>query len=300
MSEPVVVLSDPARLDAVRRLLRTSSPEGLDRLTGLAALLLRAPSAQVSLLSDEQYIAAGVGPAVEPQATSPAADSLCGVTVELGRPLAVGDAAHDPRVQMLPPVEEGGVLAYLGVPLMDRAGLVVGALCVHDVQVRTWTPADIGVLSELAASVVAELELLALTQELVAGAAHVELAMSAAGAGAFEWHISSGRLVFDDRLVELFGYTRDDFDDRVRASPTASTPMTPSARARPLQLGSRGARTSPWTTGSCDRTARSGGSSDEAASSGAPSTTKAASSVSPTTRPTSSTPATGSPRSWPR
>ncbi|MBC7374095.1 MAG: hypothetical protein H7323_08915 [Frankiales bacterium] len=92
MSGPDVVLSDPARLDAVRRLLRTSSPEGLDRLTRLAALLLRAPSAQVSLLSDEQHIAAGVGLAVEPQGSSPAADSLGAVTVALGGPLAVGDA----------------------------------------------------------------------------------------------------------------------------------------------------------------------------------------------------------------
>ncbi|MBC7374096.1 MAG: SpoIIE family protein phosphatase [Frankiales bacterium] len=114
-------------------------------------------------------------------------------------------------------VERGGVRAYLGVPLMDRAGLVVGALCVHDVQVRTWTPADVGVLSELAASVVAELELLAVTQELGAGAAHVELAMSAAGAGAFNWHIDSGRLVFDDLLVELFGHTREDFDGRIES-----------------------------------------------------------------------------------
>ena len=209
------VLSDPERLSAVRRLLRTQVPEGLDRLTGLAAMLLRSPRAQVSLISDIQFIASAVGLPEGEAAVSPAADSLCTVTVELGGPLAVTDATLDARVSGLPPVTTGGLRAYLGVPLVDRAGLVVGALCVHDDEVRTWTAVDVGILSELAASVVAELELLAVTAELSAGVAHVQLAMSAAGAGAFQWHFGTDRLTFDDRLVELFGYTRENFVDEI-------------------------------------------------------------------------------------
>ena len=50
MSEPVTALSHPERLSAVRRLRRTRPPEGLDRLTGLAAMLLEAPRSQVSLV----------------------------------------------------------------------------------------------------------------------------------------------------------------------------------------------------------------------------------------------------------
>ena len=208
-------LSDPERLAAVRRLLRTWTPEGLDRLTGLAAMLLRAPRSQVTLISDTEFVAAAVGLSAEDRAPSPAAESLCTVTLELGRPLAVTDAALDARVNALPPVMTGGVRAYLGVPLVDRAGLVLGALCVHDDVVRTWTAVDVGILSELAASVVAELELIAVTAELTAGASHVQLAMSAAGAGAFQWHFDTDRLTFDDRLVELFGYTRKDFVEEV-------------------------------------------------------------------------------------
>ena len=209
------VLSDPERLRAVRRLLRTRAPEGLDRLTGLAAMLLRAPRSQVSLIADTQYIASAVGLADEELAPSPAAESLCTVTVELGGPLAVADAALDDRVSSLPPVSAGGVRAYLGVPLVDRAGLVLGALCVYDEVARTWTAVDVGILSELAACVVAELELIAVTAELSSGAAHVQLAMSAAGAGAFQWYFDSDRLTFDDRLVELFGYTRANFVEEV-------------------------------------------------------------------------------------
>ena len=39
--------------------------------------------------------------------------------------------------------------------------------------------------------------------------------MSAAGAGAFQWYFDSDRLTFDDRLVELFGYTRANFVEEV-------------------------------------------------------------------------------------
>ncbi len=204
-------LTDPERLNAVRRLLRTEAPEGLDRLTGLAARLMRTSRAQVSLISDAQFVASSVGFPEGRAPVTPVSDSLCTVTVELGAPLAIADATVDARVRSLEPVTTGAVRAYLGVPLVDRFGLVLGALCVHGDDVRTWTEVDVGILTELAASVVAELELIAVTQELAAGAAHVELAMSAAGAGAFQWHFGTDRLVFDDRLVELFGYTRENF-----------------------------------------------------------------------------------------
>ena len=215
MSELQTTLSDPERLSAVRRLRRTRPPEGLDRLTGLAAMLLEAPRSQVSLVGEDQAVVGGSGLLAKDRRDGPSADSLCTVTVELGRPLAIRDATSDVRVKSLPPVTTGAVRAYLGVPLVDRTGLVLGALCVHDDVVRAWTPKDVGILSELASSVVAELELLAVTQELAAGAAHVALAMSAAGAGAFQWYFDTDRLTFDDRLVELFGYTRDSFVEHV-------------------------------------------------------------------------------------
>ena len=53
-----------------------------------------------------------------------------------------------------------------------------------------------------------------------------DLAVSAAGVGAFDWDLVTGRLVWDDRLLELFGYDRDDFDEhdrgvqRARCTPT--------------------------------------------------------------------------------
>ena len=41
--------------------------------------------------------------------------------------------------------------------------------------------------------------------------------LSPFAAGAFHVDIESGRLVFDDRLVELFGHTRADFDGQIES-----------------------------------------------------------------------------------
>ena len=218
------VLSEPNRLAAVRRLLRLRSPEGLERLTSLAALLLGAPRAQVSLIAELQVVAASTGITPEPVDPTPAEDSLCRVTLERGAPLAIEDAVTDERVNGLSPVRNGTVVSYLGVPLVDRDGLVLGALCVHDVQPRLWSSRDVGVLGELAASVVAELELLAVTEELASGAARLDLTLTAAGAGAFDVDLDTGRLTGDDRLLDLFGYAADEFDEQVDSVATRVHP----------------------------------------------------------------------------
>ena len=189
----------------------------LDRLAGLAARLLAAPSSQVSLLSDVQTVAAGVGlPAGTLGADSPLADSLCTVTATGAGPLVISDAVADERVAGLPPVVAGAVGAYLGVPLVADDGLVVGALCVYDPEPRAWSPGDVSLLEQLASSAVAELELSALTTEYETGWLLWQLAIDAARIGTFDWLVG-GALHWDDRLVELFGYERDDFPGTIEA-----------------------------------------------------------------------------------
>lgn len=219
------LLGDPARVAAVRRVLQGGTTAvGLDRLTRLAADLLDAPRAQVSLLAEEQVIASIFGSELpDDQRTGALADSLCTVTVRLGAPFAVSDASTDERVRDLPPVVSGGVRAYLGVPLVATTGLMLGALCVYDDRVRTWTARDVGVLSELAASAIAELELRAVSSEMATKAAQLDLALAAADTGSFDWDLVSEDLHWDERLIRLFGYQDtadfgghiDDFTSRV-------------------------------------------------------------------------------------
>ena len=63
---------------AGRRAMRLPAGAALDRLAGLAARLLGAPAAQLSLLSDEQLVAAASGLAAPSIGSrGPLADSLC-------------------------------------------------------------------------------------------------------------------------------------------------------------------------------------------------------------------------------
>src|SRR4051794_8504876 len=190
----------------------------LDRLAALAARLLGAPSSQVALLTDVQTIAGGAGPgAGSVGSTQPLADSLCTVTADLGGPLVVRDARQDARVSQLLPVTSGQVGSYLGVPLTSDSGHTVGALCVFGPGPRTWSDADVTLLSQLAASAVAELELAALSTEHESSRVAWELAIDAAGVGTFDWDVRSGALAWDDRLIELFGYEDEPFDGTMAA-----------------------------------------------------------------------------------
>ena len=209
---------DPARLRSARRLRYASHDHpALNRLSALASQVLRAPHAQVSLLTEVQTVAAATGlPPGYAGSQGPLGDSLCTVTAASGGPLVLGDATADARVADLPPVRSGAVVAYLGVPLVTR-GTVVGALCVFDTRPRAWGEEDVLLLEQLAASVVTELELHALDAEVENDRLLWELAIDAGGVGTFDWDLRSGALTWDDRLLSLFGYTREEFDDTIDA-----------------------------------------------------------------------------------
>ena len=209
-----------ARVDAVRRILPpTATAAALDRLAELAARLLGAASAQVSLLGDEQLIAGAAGGAAPTAgSTGPLEDTLCTVTAATEGPaLVVTDAPADERVRDLPPVRSGLVGSYLGTPLMADGGQLVGVLCVFDSEPREWDDGDVATLRQLASSVVTELELSALVGEYASERMRWGLAIEAAGIGTFDWDLRTGELSWDDRLIEMFGYTVEDFDHTIEA-----------------------------------------------------------------------------------
>ena len=210
---------DVGRVDDARRLTpRDVGMLGLERLAEFAARMLGTSSSQVSLLADEQVVVAGFG--LLPGAVgahSPLEDSLCTVTAAVGGPLVVPDAARDARVRDLPPVTSGQVGAYLGEPLTDRDGRIIGSLCVFGPEPREWPDSDVAILRQLASAVVTELELSALVREYESDRLRWGLAIDAAGIGAFDWDLTTGRLIWDERLIEMFGYTVDGFDHTIEA-----------------------------------------------------------------------------------
>jgi len=160
-TEPADLLRDSARLAAVRAtaLAGTPAEEAFDRLTRLAAHLLGAPVSLLSLVDDErQWIKGAAGVTDDPPASIPVERSICRRVAGSGRMLCIPDLDGDPAVPAGAVMREWGVRAYAGVPLVAPSGDAVGALCVADTRPREWDPASIGVLRDLAALAVTEIE----------------------------------------------------------------------------------------------------------------------------------------------
>ena len=204
---------DPARLPTAHRWGTTAvGSAGLQRLTELAASLLGVPSSAVTVVGEAQRMAGGSGPQVwRPGAELAHRDSLGALVVAARAPVPIEDARDDPRTADLPAVQQGAAVSYLGVPLMDPAGAVVGVLAVYGPEPRTWSQADVVLLSRLAPPTVSELELAAITAEYEASRLRSELALDAAEIGSFDWDPDADELTWDDRLLGLFGYQRGAF-----------------------------------------------------------------------------------------
>ena len=122
-------------------------------------------------------------------------------------PYVVSDASVDPRVSGVPAVAAGMVGAYLGMPLTASAGVPVGALCVLPRAAalgrgrRGPAPPARRLGGHRAGA-------LGAVPRVRGHRLRFELAIDAAEIGSFDWDLTTGRLVWDDRLVEIFGYER--------------------------------------------------------------------------------------------
>ena len=143
-------------------LLDSPNEPEFDRVTRLAARLLRAPIAAVTLVDDDrQYFKSLVG-VPEPFAScreTPRSEAVCRRVVTTGKPLIVGDARHDPILSHDAGALAMGIVAYLGVPLATREGHALGSLCVVDREPRTWSEDDLATLEDLAAMIMTEIAL---------------------------------------------------------------------------------------------------------------------------------------------
>jgi GAF domain-containing protein len=109
----------------------------LQQIVERAAKIFKTPIAVISIIDQQrQWFAAGVGLDVP---ETPRSLSFCAHAIHRpGEPLIVTDATQDPRFSDNPMVtaEPGGVRFYAGIPLVDRNGYALGALCVVDTKVR--------------------------------------------------------------------------------------------------------------------------------------------------------------------
>ena len=158
---PVSVPPNEAdRLAAVRRydVLDTPPDEAFDRITALAARLLKVPIAIVSIVdTDRIWFKSHHGLDVEQVDREP---GLCASAILGDGPWLVTDALADPRSCANTLVTgEFGLRFYAAVPLQTYDGFNLGSLCVLDTEPREITPEEVATLGDLGALVMDELEL---------------------------------------------------------------------------------------------------------------------------------------------
>ena len=215
------------RLQALRRyaILDTQAEPAFDRLTRLAATVIGAPVALVSLVDeDRQFFKSCLG-VPEPWASrrgTPLSHSFCQYAVASRQPLVIEDAREHPLVLHSLAIPDMGVVAYAGIPLITRDGHALGSFCVIDHKPRVWTPAELAILEDLAAAVLDQIE-------LQASQAFLDHLITASSVASFRADPRTFDFVYVSPNVEaLIGYRPDemlgvpDFWWRGSTRPTAT------------------------------------------------------------------------------
>jgi signal transduction histidine kinase/CheY-like chemotaxis protein len=215
-SVPAYVL-DAGRLAAVRQsgLLDCGAEEEFDRFTRMAANLVQAPIARLSIVDDTgQHFKSTVGPLPPCGRATPLSHAICKHVVGDRAPLCIPDTTDDPRVASNGAVTEHGTGAYCGQPVHSPDGHVLGVLCVADGSAHAWSQRDLEILADLALAIETELSLRAAldaAQHAEAGLAHERALLAEAQAlarvGSWEWDPHGGEDRWSAQMYAIFGRT---------------------------------------------------------------------------------------------
>jgi GAF domain-containing protein len=214
-------VQDPRRLAALRRagLTGTAAEVPFDQLARLAARLTHSPTALVSLVDEDRQLFKGACGLAEPWRSTgeaPLSHSFCRHVVDSGEPLVVEDAREHPLLRDNPAIREMGVVAYLGLPLSDGEGNVLGTLCVIDSRPRQWTAAEVEVVRSITRTVMTTVEMRAAAVE----------AQQAGGDGRVRLRDAADALW---RSVTDYLHRIEEYDDLIRdyvASPESAVEET--------------------------------------------------------------------------
>ncbi|NEY32031.1 GAF domain-containing protein [Streptomyces sp. PRKS01-65] len=161
----------PARLRRLHRLGLAQRPEpALDVFADRLAELAGAPYAMVNFpVENGQFFAGlhapdpaltGAGDGTRPvfARAQPRDHGFCPHVVARRKALVLEDVRDYPRFAGNPVVDEFGIRSYLGAPLIDSTGTVLGTVSAADVRPRPWGRAGLETIKATAADLVARLE----------------------------------------------------------------------------------------------------------------------------------------------
>ncbi len=225
MMTPPIPVDEARRLAALHAtsLFGTGAEEAFDRITRMAARLMKVPTALISLVgSDTQWFKSRCGF----DAQSGARDtSFCGHAILLDQPMVITDATRDPRFSDNPSVTGAPHMRfYAGVQLYSVERAKLGTLCIIDDKPRELDAAELDELHDLARMV----EDLIYHRQLAIAAEqlHSQLQQNtsqtqlAAAAGEVEFLLTHDTLTGLANRQALLGTIHDSLDDwRRRGTP---------------------------------------------------------------------------------
>ncbi|MEU1082482.1 GAF domain-containing protein [Streptomyces sp. NPDC005908] len=165
---------DRQALERARRLRRLGLGEhpdpGLDAFARGLAELTGAPYAVVNFPGEHgQFFAGlytpGVSPVLRSDGTGavlgralPRDHGFCPHVVARRKALVLEDVSDYPRFAGNAVVDEFGVRSYMGAPLIDGTGMVLGTVAVSDIRPRGWGQPGLAAIKAQAAELVVRLE----------------------------------------------------------------------------------------------------------------------------------------------
>ncbi|MEW1637091.1 GAF domain-containing protein [Streptomyces sp. NPDC093801] len=156
----------PARAVRLREMnLGQRADAELDAFARRVAQTLDAPYAGVNFVGEDRQFFAGLhhgphaAPSAYPARVLPRDHGYCPHVVVRRRALVLEDVRDFARFAGNAVVDGSGVRSYLGAPLTDRRGIVLGTVCAVDVVPRRWGLAGLTTVKALA------MELVELLQE---------------------------------------------------------------------------------------------------------------------------------------
>jgi len=159
-ADQLLIFSEEERIKVLNKydILDTPPDGSFDRLTRLAAKLLKVPIAIVSLVdTDRIWFKSRYGVDVQ---QIERADGLCASSILMDGFYSIEDARLDPRTLSNPLVAGSfGLRFYAAFPLKTRDGFNLGTFCVIDKEPRKLTQEEEGILMDLRDIVMDQMEL---------------------------------------------------------------------------------------------------------------------------------------------
>lgn len=152
MIKALIPIDEKKRLQALEKydLLDTMPEDNYDSITDIISIICDVPIALITLVDKERtFLKSRMG--LEDMVEAPRELSFCSHTIVTEEEIfIVPDAQKDVRFQGNPILDKIDIAFYAGVPLIDKNGYKLGALCVSDYKPRKLNETQMRALKNMA------------------------------------------------------------------------------------------------------------------------------------------------------